>query len=271
MLRQRITVSVAAFQIVTGNGFSGTTVVDNTGSAKVTLSIVSTGVLKGVGGGIVSAVAGTDYIVGVTASAPLSQSGGGTPNLSMTQSAAAVDGWLSHTDWNTFNNKQPALGYIPLNPANNLSDVASASTSRMNLGLGSMATQSAGAVAVTGGAIDGAAIGNSTPSTVKATTINSSGDTTVGGNVLVSTVGDGLRVKEGANAKQGTAVLAAGTVTVANTVVTAISRIFLTSQVDGGTPGFLRVSSRIAGTSFTVLSSSNTDTSTLAYEIYEPA
>lgn len=85
------------------------------------------------------------------------------------------------------------------------------------------------------------------------------------------TAGFGLQVKEGANAKQGTAVLVGGTVTVANTAVTANSRILLTSQVDGGTPGFVRVSTRVAGTSFTIKSSSTTDTSTIAYEIFEPA
>jgi hypothetical protein len=36
-----------------------------------------------------------------------------------------------------------ALGFTPLNPANNLSEIGSASTSRSNLGLGSSATQSA--------------------------------------------------------------------------------------------------------------------------------
>ena len=91
------------------------------------------------------------------------------------------------------------------------------------------------------------------------------------GNVLVNTVGSGLRVKEGSNAKQGTAVLVAGTSVVANTSVTASSRILLTSNVDGGTPGFLRVSARSAGVSFTITSSSGTDTSTVAYQIFEPA
>ena len=90
------------------------------------------------------------------------------------------------------------------------------------------------------------------------------------GNIEVKVAGAGLRVKEGTNCKQGTAVLVAGTVTVADTAVTASSRIFLTSQADGGTPGFLRVSARTAGASFTITSSSGTDTSTVAYEIFEP-
>jgi imidazolonepropionase-like amidohydrolase len=96
------------------------------------------------------------------------------------------------------------------------------------------------------------------------------GTVTSAGSVDVNAAGQGLRVAEGANAKQGTAVLVAGTVTVADTAVTANSRIFLTSQLDGGTPGFVRVSARVNGTSFTILSSSGTDTSTIAYEMFEP-
>lgn len=89
------------------------------------------------------------------------------------------------------------------------------------------------------------------------------------GNVLVSTIGKGLQVKTGANAKIGTAVLVGGTVTVANTSVTANSRIFLTSQLDGGTPGFLRVTAKTAATSFVITSSSVLDTSTVAWNIIE--
>lgn len=89
-------------------------------------------------------------------------------------------------------------------------------------------------------------------------------------DLRIGTTGRGLQVAEGANAKSGTSVLVGGTVVVSNTSVTANSRIQLTSQVDGGTPGFLRVSARTAGTSFTITSSNGADTSTVAWFIVEP-
>lgn len=94
--------------------------------------------------------------------------------------------------------------------------------------------------------------------------------TLLSADLSIATVGRGLRIKEGANAKQGTAVLVAGVVTVANTSVTANSRIFLGGAVPGGTPGGLFVSAVTAGTGFTIKSTSGGDTSTVAYLIVEP-
>lgn len=89
------------------------------------------------------------------------------------------------------------------------------------------------------------------------------------GNVLISTIGKGVQVKTGTNSKIGTAVLVAGAATVANTSVTTNSRIFLTSNIDGGVVGFLRVSAKSVGTSFVITSSSVLDTSTVAWQIIE--
>jgi hypothetical protein len=69
----------------------------------------------------------------------------------------------------------------------------------------------------------------------------------------------------------GRSTLVGGTVVVSTTAVTATSEIFLTCQTPGGTPGFLRVSARSASTSFTILSSSGSDTSVVGWMIVEPA
>jgi hypothetical protein len=69
---------------------------------------------SGGGGGGVSAVGGTP---------PISSSGGATPNISISQSSGSTNGFLSSTDWTTFNGKVGGSG-----TANKLPKWASAST-----------------------------------------------------------------------------------------------------------------------------------------------
>jgi hypothetical protein len=90
-------------------------------------------------------------------------------------------------------------------------------------------------------------------------------------DLTLAVAGKGLQVKEGSNAKMGTATLVAGTKVVSTTAVTATSRVFLTAQSVGGTAGALAVTARTAGTSFTITSTSGTDTSTVAWLIVEPS
>jgi hypothetical protein len=88
----------------------------------------------------------------------------------------------------------------------------------------------------------------------------------------LQTVGKGIRVKEGSNAKQGvSSAMVAGTVTVANTAITASSRLLLTRQAGGTNPGAVYESTRTAGTSFVITSTNASDTGTVAYQIFEPA
>jgi hypothetical protein len=54
-------------------------------------------------GGTVTSVSGT---------APIASSGGNTPAISISQATTSTDGYLSSTDWNTFNSKQPAGTYV---------------------------------------------------------------------------------------------------------------------------------------------------------------
>lgn len=107
--------------------------------------------------------------------------------------------------------------------------------------------------------------------TFNSTLDDGSGNMTVTGNLDISTAGAGLKVAEGSNAKQGTAVLNGTTaVVVSNTSVTANSRIHLTINAPGGTPASPYVSARTAGTSFSIKSTGAADTSTVAYLITEP-
>src|SRR5712664_266395 len=94
LLRGHLVNAVVALSINTANGFSGSVAVDSSGSAKVTLNVTFSGIVKASGGGLLPAVAGTDYITGIAATAPLSQSGGATPTVSMTQSSSSMNGWL---------------------------------------------------------------------------------------------------------------------------------------------------------------------------------
>lgn len=78
-------------------------------------------------------------------------------------------------------------------------------------------------------------------------------------------------ISAGAAPTCGSATLAAGSKVVNTTAVTATSLIFVNGHNDGGgTEGNIRVSARVAGTSFTITSSEATDVSEVAWRIIEP-
>jgi len=53
-------------------------------------------------------------VTAVTGTAPVVSSGGTAPDISMAAANTSTNGYLTSTDWNTFNNKQPAGSYVTL-------------------------------------------------------------------------------------------------------------------------------------------------------------
>lgn len=95
--------------------------------------------------------------------------------------------------------------------------------------------------------------------------------TALAGNLIVNTVGKTLKIKQGSNACAGTgAVLSGGTVTVNTTAVATGDIILLNCTAAGGTQGIVRTSIS-NGTSFTITSSSGSDTSTYSWVIIKAA
>lgn len=94
------------------------------------------------------------------------------------------------------------------------------------------------------------------------------------GDLQQAFAGQRIRLKEGANAMQGTATTGAGgTIVVPNTLVSATTRINLTWQDGGAAPaGAPTVSARVVGTSFTVQSTNPADVGVnVAWQLWEPA
>ena len=115
-----------------------------------------------------------------------------TPNLTLVQPevGASTDTWGNklNADLGTIDNlfnSMPAL--LILHGGTQATD---APTARANLGCGTMATQNANAVAISGGTIDNTVIGGATPSTIHVSSITFSGDSTQQFSAAVSyTVG----------------------------------------------------------------------------------
>jgi hypothetical protein len=88
--------------------------------------------------------AGT-YVTSVGATSPVTSTGGTTPTIAMPAATTSVSGYLTSTDWNTFNGKAPATSGTSILYGNGSGGFS-------NVTVGSGLTFSAGTLAASGGA-----------------------------------------------------------------------------------------------------------------------
>jgi hypothetical protein len=95
---------------------NGQLLIGNTTGNTLTKATLTAGsgvtITNGAGSITISATGSGGTVTSVTGVAPIASSGGTTPAISISQSNTTTDGYLSATDWNTFNNKQPAGTYV---------------------------------------------------------------------------------------------------------------------------------------------------------------
>jgi hypothetical protein len=146
-------------QTLTNKTISGSSnTLSNIGNSSLTNSTVSYG-------GVSLALGATDatpaFDLQDATSYPASALTGTISNAQLAGTIDATkihDGTISNTEFGYLNGVTSAIQTqidSKLTASNNLSDIATASTARTNLGLGTMATQSASSVAITGGSVTG--------------------------------------------------------------------------------------------------------------------
>ena len=86
---------------------SGTSILYGNGSGGFSNVTIGTGVAFTAG--TLSATGSGGTVTSVTGTAPVVSSGGNTPAISMAAATTSVNGYLTSTDWTTFNGKQAAL------------------------------------------------------------------------------------------------------------------------------------------------------------------
>lgn len=130
----------------------------------------------------------TGTVTSVTGTAPVASSGGATPAISMAAATTSVSGYLTSTDWNTFNGKQAAGSYVTVGGA--LGTPSSGTLTNCTFPTLNQNTTGSSA-SCTGNAATATTATNQSGGTVSATTGTFSSTLTVGGAIVRNAAGVG--------------------------------------------------------------------------------
>lgn len=132
--------------------------------------------------------AGT-YVTSVSATSPVTSTGGTTPTIAMPAATTSVSGYLTSTDWNTFNNKSNTTG-----------TVTSVSGTGTVSGISLSGTVTSSGSLTLGGTLDLSSppvIGGTTPNTITGSTINANTKFVAPDYYAQSILGGNLRTSGG--------------------------------------------------------------------------
>jgi hypothetical protein len=152
--------------------------IDNTDA--VTSVNGQTGVVVLTAGDVGAQPAGT-YVTSVGATSPVTSSGGTTPTIAMAAATTSVSGYLTSTDWNTFNGKAPATSGTSILYGNGTGGFS-------NVTVGSGLSFTGGTLSSSGGSGTVTSVGGTgTVSGISLSgTVTSSGNLTLGGALDLS-------------------------------------------------------------------------------------
>ncbi len=137
-----IGIGTTAYQIAglqVGSGAQALSAPMGASSALIRGNLEVDGKIYGDGSQLTNLPAGSGTVTNVTASLPLSSTGGTTPNLTISQAGSGTNGYLSSADWTTFNNKQPAGSYLTSESDTLETVTGRGAFSTQNIGLGTTA------------------------------------------------------------------------------------------------------------------------------------
>jgi len=218
-------------------------------------------------GGSITGVTGVGTVTSVTGTAPVVSSGGNTPDISMAKATTSVDGYLSATDWTTFNNKgSGSVTSVAATVPSFLSVTGSPITTSGTLALTYSGTALPVANGGTGQTTASAAFNALSPLTTAGDTLYG-GTSGAGTRLAIGTAGQVLTVNSGATAPQwstpttGTVTSVSGTGTVSGIslsgTVTSSGSLTLGGTLDLSSPPTIGNTAPNTG-KFTTLESTGT-------------